>query len=110
MKYVFLNSRYYAYKLPRASKSNKKSTGGTGSNYAFITSDARSTSWTLSEKLVNYNDSIMGRTLSPIYKDIDDLLVILYSDQPPKKDLDFERGKLENVINFFFMKNQRVSP
>lgn len=82
--------RFVTYKLPLSKKhTNKLITNGLG--YVYITSKNPSLNWTLSTLPINSSESILGRTLSALYKNESDLH-LLYNDEPspdsevPKND------------------------
>lgn len=93
--------RYYLYKLPAAAAPrgghnlHKEATAGL--HYAFITSK-RTAGWQISEKNVNQSESIPGRTLKPLLTGGNQLLRILYNDEPPKGETDGLRGHTKGVV------------
>lgn len=87
---------YYLYKLP-ASDHHHPRNATSGLQYAFITSRS-ATDWQISERTINQTDSIPGRTLEPLFSGGNELLKILYNDEPPKGEIDGTRGHTKGVV------------
>ncbi|XP_062560248.1 plancitoxin-1 [Armigeres subalbatus] len=89
---------YYLYKLPEAAADHPSKNATSGLHYAFITSQS-STGWQISEKNINQSESIPGRTLEPLFLgESNELLKILYNDEPPKGETDGTRGHTKGVV------------
>lgn len=86
--------RYYLYKLPRLSEAK-------GHMYAYITANAATEFWTVSELTVDDLNSIPGRTVSQAYFDpseTPDRLLVAYNDEPPNKKQSSNKGHLKGVL------------
>ncbi|XP_066145470.1 plancitoxin-1 [Euwallacea fornicatus] len=73
---------YVAYKLPKQTK-HKHPLVRDGLGYMYMTSENHN-QWIFSEIGLNSSNSLIGNTLNPLYKNEQDLLYILYNDQPPQ--------------------------
>lgn len=86
---------FIIYKLPYLQKDPHRLLK-TGFSYAYISGPPISKSqksqpgWTLSNKLITSDDSIIARTLDPLFKDKSYYSHLMYSDAPPVNSL----GKL----------------
>lgn len=63
----------------------------------FLTSDSNS-EWTLSKRLINDTASFPGRTLSLIYENNRDNLVMMYNDEPTNGKSDGTKGHTKGVL------------
>lgn len=90
---------YYLYKLPNSYNHNGvEKSSNSGMNYLFITPSSTS-QWTLSKRLLNDLQSMPGLTLAPAYnKSRDDVLVMMYNDEPPEGKTDGARGHTKGVV------------
>jgi deoxyribonuclease-2 len=89
-----INSRFYLYKLPNHYSNESKS----GLEYLFITPTAHR-SWELSSHRINSSSSIPAKTLSPIYSEnINKLLIAMYNDEPTNDNVDNVRGHTKGVV------------
>lgn len=90
---------YYLYKLPNSFEENEIEKTNSGLNYLYITPSSM-TQWTMSKRLINDSASIPGMTLSFIYndKDEDNLLVMMYNDEPSNAKTDGTRGHTKGVV------------
>lgn len=68
---------FYAYKLPQDSIHPEYD----GLNYYYMTSSEHKKIWKLSDIKIDDKNSMIGRTVSQIYNDDDDLAVVLYNDE-----------------------------
>ena len=79
---------FVVYKIPKLEKSSK-GVLTSGYAYAYVTDKTvNEGDWRLSNKLINQSDSIMGKTLSPLYNaknKNNQFSFILYNDQVPEK-------------------------
>lgn len=88
---------FVAIKLPRLKKSENINIRK-GEAYVFITSNSDSKNWTLSARTVSDLDSIMGRTLKPIYNgQASKFARILYNDEPPHGNTTMTLGHTKGV-------------
>ncbi|CAH1958023.1 unnamed protein product [Acanthoscelides obtectus] len=88
---------FYVYKLPtiRHQSGNKLLKDGVA--YTFMTSEDYS-DWKFSNVSINSTDSIIGHTLKDLYKRQNELLHVLYNDQPPQHKSNEEKGHNKGVI------------
>jgi len=79
---------FVLYKLPRHKKDDTEAEAGLG--YAYLTPNSAKHGWTISNLTIDNEHSIPGRTLSPIFKDLQNpsnsLMHLSYNDQPPVGD------------------------
>lgn len=89
---------YVLYKLPKQT-AHSNNLIHEGVAYAYMTSK-NSSSWTLSNVPINDTKSIPGKTLSVLYdaKKQDDLLYILYNDQPPWGSSSESKGHTKGAV------------
>ncbi|RWS21050.1 Deoxyribonuclease-2-like protein, partial [Leptotrombidium deliense] len=78
---------FIVYKLPKLNK-QKHSIFSDGLRYEYISGpkidgESMSKQWKLSEKLISKKDSILGKTLKPLYVNGSLFTTLYYSDQPP---------------------------
>lgn len=94
----YFQIRYFAYKFPNLGKKIPNQNVRFGIGYAYITSK-NSSAWTLSTFGVNDTNSLIGRTLSPLY-DSNSVTSwhILYNDQSPSGSENTKRGHTKGVV------------
>ncbi|GJQ82853.1 putative deoxyribonuclease II [Trypoxylus dichotomus] len=89
---------YVLYKLPHMKKANGSKFVRSGFAYTFITSSSVN-SWKLSSIPIASLNSILALTLLPLYSDnVNDLIYILYNDQPPNKKPNDNKGHAKGVV------------
>lgn len=89
---------FYLYKLPNAvANEDGVEKKLTGLEYLFLT-PKKTMEWTMSDKLVNDTESMPGKTLSLIYEQNKDNLVIIYNDEPTNGATDGSRGHTKGVV------------
>lgn len=91
---------YYASKLPR-NETDPNPDIAYGDAYTFMLSSQPGLyDWTLSTIGADSEQSMMGRTLSPIYTDSrsPDLVFVLYNDEDPDGNTSFTKGHSKGVL------------
>ncbi|KAG7302098.1 hypothetical protein JYU34_013558 [Plutella xylostella] len=73
---------FYVYKLPRE-RNHLNPLVRQGSAYMYLTPATLRSGWTMSDLAIGDPESIVGRTLEPMYHD-KSLLALIYNDQPPQ--------------------------
>uniref|UniRef100_A0A1B6FE63 Uncharacterized protein n=2 Tax=Cuerna arida TaxID=1464854 RepID=A0A1B6FE63_9HEMI len=94
-------SWFVIYKIPKI-KGHSNDLIKSGLAYAYILSESN-LGWTLSEKSINDSSSMPGLTLAPLYENssegnFQDVLHILYNDQPPIGNRSFTKGHTKGVV------------
>jgi len=89
---------FYAYKLPENSSQSQEAISW-GDGFVYLLSSGSASSWTFSDSAAGYDDSMMGRTLHPIYlSGRDDLVYVLYNDEKPDDSTSSSRGHTKGVV------------
>jgi len=104
---------YYAYKLPR-NETDANADIAYGDAYMYIlSSNPTLNDWTFSPLGTDMDESMMGKTLSPVYVTprADDLAFVLYNDENPDGNTSFTKGHSKGVLvmdqdgGFFMIQN-----
>lgn len=89
---------FYLYKLPNEFESNEVDREkNSGLEYMFITPTTMN-EWIKSKKFINDSTSMPGRTLSLMYKESSENLVMMYNDEPTNGKTDGTRGHTKGVV------------
>ena len=101
---------YILYKLPQVdAKANSGSKEfSSGDRYAYISSNSKDYKWKLSDNKIGSDESMLGRTLQPIYRKPDKLSFLMYNDDPPHKQGKCRHQQLSTVFRASGLSNSRL--
>ncbi|XP_023029626.2 deoxyribonuclease II [Leptinotarsa decemlineata] len=86
---------YVLYKIPKLKQQNLLIEQG--SAYIYLASNHYG-SWQISNKSINNTNSIIGNTLQNLYSSKNDVLYILYNDEPPNENKNSNKGHTKGVV------------
>lgn len=88
---------FVAFKIP---KEEAQKSPDAGRLYVYLSSDSKTSDWTVGKYQVQDEKSLFGRTLAPLYSSSSSSNFFAYSDQPPEGRGSSSKGHSKGVVHF----------